>query len=293
VRFAFIAAADSKYPVAWMCRHLEVSNAGYYAWKEADESDRAKRRRRLEPVVKAYHKASHGTYGSRRIHTDLKTAGEDIGRNTVAAIMRDAGIQGVPKRRFRKTTDSDHDDPLCENILDRQFDPDQQDTCWAADITYLRTKDNGWLYLAVVIDLFSRRVVGWAIADTMHTALVLSALKQAFKVRQPGDGLLHHSDRGSQYTSRAHRQLLEDHSAICSMSRKAECWDNAVVESFFGTFKQELIYGRKLRSSDELITAVEDYIDRFYNVRRRHSKLGNISPLEYELHAAREIAAAA
>ena len=215
----------------------------------------------------------------------LKAVGENIGRAQTATIMRENGLVGRTPRPFRRTTDSKHDLPIAPNLVARDFNPPAMNKVWVADITYVRTWA-GWLYLAVVIDLFSRRVVGWAIADHMRTELVLSALSMAFLARRPAPGLICHSDRGSQYASRAHRAALEAQGALCSMSRKGDCWDNSVAESFFGSLKQELIYRATWATHDVTIEAIGDYIERFYNTRRLHSFIGYTSPLEYELHTA-------
>jgi putative transposase len=291
VRFGFIAAKKGDFPVAWMCRRLDVSSSGFYRWTKAEESARTRRDRQLGTMIRAAHTASGGTYGSPRITRDLKEAGEDVARKRVARLMRENGLCGQAPRRFRRTTDSKHDLPIADNIVARDFNPDAPNQVWAADISYVRTWA-GWLYLAVVIDLFSRRVVGWAIADHMRTELVLDALTMAFDARHPGEGLVCHSDRGSQYASHAHRDALRDRGAICSMSRKGDCWDNAVVESFFGTLKQELLYRRAWPTKHVAITAIGEYIERFYNTRRRHSTLGYVSPLEYEMVSARMALAA-
>lgn len=286
MRFDFIAAKRADFPVAWMCRRLDVSSAGFYRWLKADEPARARRDRQLATMIRASHAASGGTYGSPRITRDLKDAGEAVGRKRVARVMRENGLTGEAPRAFRRTTDSKHDMPVADNIVARDFSPDAPNQVWAADITYVRTWA-GWLYLAVVIDLFSRRVVGWAIADHMRTELVINALTMALDTRRPDRGLVHHSDRGSQYASHAHREALEEHGAICSMSRKGDCWDNAVVESFFGTLKQELLHRHAWPSKQGATKAIGEYIERFYNTRRRHSTLGYVSPLEYEMVSAR------
>lgn len=291
MRFNFIATKASDFPIAWMCRRLDVSSSGFYRWSKAEEPERARRDRQLGTMIRAFHAASGGTYGSPRITRDLEASGEAVGRKRVARLMRENGLTGRGRRRFRRTTDSKHDLPIADNIVARDFNPDAPNRVWAADITYVRTWA-GWLYLAVVIDLFSRRVVGWAITDHMRTELVLSALTMAFEARHPDDGLIHHSDRGSQYASHAHREFLEEHNAICSMSRKGDCWDNAVVESFFGTLKQELLYRSSWSTKLAATEAIAEYIERFYNTRRRHSSLDYVSPLEYELSEARvELAA--
>jgi len=274
-----------------MCPRLAVSTSGFYRWSKAEESKRTRRDRQLGTMIRACHSASRGTYGSPRITCDLRESGEAVGRKRVARLMREHGLTGSRPRRFRATTDSKHDLPVAENIVARDFNPDAPNRVWAADLTYVRTWA-GWLYLAVVVDLFSRRVVGWAIADHMRAELVVTALTMAFDARRPDDGLVHHSDRGSQYASKAHRDVLEEHHAVCSMSRKGDCWDNAVVESFFGTLKQELLYRRTWPTRKAATEAITEYIERFYNTRRRHSALDYVSPLEYELESARtELAA--
>lgn len=282
MKFAFIAARKVDFPVAWMCRRVGVSTSGFYGWSGAEESERAKRHRRLGTVMRALHAENNGVYGSPRMCRALKVAGEDIGRAQTATIMRENGLVGRAPRPFRKTTDSKHKLPIAPNLVARDFNPSAMNQVWVADITYVRTWA-GWLYLAVVIDLFSRRVVGWAIADNMRTELVLSALSMAFLARRPGPGLICHSDRGSQYASHAHRDALKAQGALCSMSRKGDCWDNAVAESFFGSLKQELLYRSSWATHDVTIEAIGDYIERFYNTRRLHSFIGYMSPLEYEL----------
>lgn len=234
MRFAFIAAKRSDFPVAWMCRRLDVSSSGFYRWETAEESERAKYDRQLGTIIRALHAASDGTYGSPRIHRDLIAGGKAIARKRVARVMRENGLSGQAPRRFRRTTDSKHDLPIADNIVARDFNPEAPNQVWAADITYVRTWA-GWLYLAVVIDLYSRRVVGWAIDDHMRKELVLSALTMAFDARHPAEGLVCHSDRGSQYASHAHRDALEDHGAICSMSRKGDCWDSEYMGVCYGT----------------------------------------------------------
>ncbi len=275
-----------------MCRRLEVSSSGFYRrWGKREATvaavpPRLRRDRQLATLIRAIHAANKGVYGSPRIYRELKTMGEAVSRKRVARIMREHGLTGEAPRRFQRTTDSKHTLPIADNLVARNFNPDAPNRVWAADITYVRTWA-GWLYLAVVIDLFSRRVVGWAIADHMRKELVLSALTMAFDARRPEPGLVHHSDRGSQYASHAHRDALDEHGAICSMSRKGNCWDNAVVESFFGTLKQELLYRHAWPTKQTAIDAIGDYIERFYNTRRLHSSLGYISPLEYEMGTAR------
>jgi len=286
MRFRFIDAERANYPVSILCRCLRVSRAGYYAWRRRPPSWRSIENAELRVAIKAAHKASGGTYGSPRIHEDLQEEGRRVSRKRVAALMSAEGIQGRHKRRFRTTTDSNHERPVAANLLMRDFDVPSPNLAWATDITYLRTRD-GWLYLAVILDLFSRRVVGYAISDRIDTQLVLQALDRAVTRRPGARDVIIHSDRGSQYASGDFRQALGDSKLIPSMSRRGNCWDNAVVESFFGTLKIELFLDEPLHGAAITEAMVVDYIDGFYNPVRRHSSIGQISPIEYELrHAA-------
>lgn len=291
MKYAAIKTQRREQPVSWMCRQLGVSRTGYYDWLARKPSRRAVEDKRLRVVVKAAFRKNRGVYGSPRLVDELRDAGEHVGRRRVARLMREQRLCARLPRRFRKTTDSTHDRPCARNIVDRNFRPDAPNQVWASDITYIRTWQ-GWAYLAVVIDLHSRRVVGWAIADHMRTDLVLAALIMAIRMRKPPRGIVHHSDRGAQYASRDYRRVLARHGFICSMSRKGDCWDNAVVESFFGTLKTELVYRASLPTILSAAHDVGDYIRGFYNSRRRHSTLGNISPMAYERnHYARRLAA--
>ena len=285
MKFAFIAARKAAFPVAWMCRRVGVSPSGFYRWASAGEPHWVKRRRRLATLIRALHAENNGVYGSPRIYHALRAMGENVSRRLVAQIMRENGLSGRAPRPFRRTTDSKHDLPIAPNLVARDFNQAAKNQVWVGDITYVRTWA-GWLYLAVVIDLFSRRVVGWAIADHMRTELVLSALSMANAARQPGPGLIFHSDRGSQYASADYRAALKAQGAIPSMSRKGDCWDNAVAESFFGSLKQELLYRFTWATHKVTIEAIDSYIERFYNPRRMHSFIGFKSPLEYELQTA-------
>jgi len=282
VRFRFIEAEKASYPVRLLCRCLSVSRPGFYAWRRRPPSERAREDERLKVEIQTSHTASRGTYRSGRIQCDLRDLGRRVSRKRVARLMKDLGIEGRHKRRYRATTDSRHGSPVAPNVLMREFEVDAPNTAWATDITYLPTTE-GWLYLAVILDLFSRRVVGHAMSTSIDRALVLEALSRALRLRPDVRDLLHHSDRGSQYASRAYREALEEAGITCSMSRRGNCWDNAVAESFFGTLEIELFYGRPLQSRVATRAAVAEYIDGFYNVRRRHSFIGNVSPLEHEL----------
>ena len=264
-----------------MCRVLEVSTSGYYAWRKRPESRRRQQDRRLVVEIKAIHTESRQTYGSPRIHDELRDRGIRCGKKRVARLMRLHGIAAKQTRRFKATTDSKHTLPVAENVLSRQFTPAAPDTVWSADITYIPTQQ-GWLYLAVVMDLFSRRIVGWSMKKTLACSLVLDALKMALRGRSPGAGLLHHSDRGSQYASREYQALLRSSKMVCSMSRRGNCWDNAPVESFFSTLKRELVHRRRWRTRAEARAEIFEYIEVWYNRRRRHSSLGYMSPAQYE-----------
>lgn len=264
-----------------MCRVLEVSTSGYYDWRKRPESRRQKEDRRLVVEIKAIHSESRQTYGSPRIHDELKDRGIRCGRKRVARLMRLHDISAKQKRRFKATTDSKHTLPVAENVLNRQFTPSAPNVAWSADITYIPTRQ-GWLYLAVVMDLFSRRIVGWSMHKRLHRSLVLDALKMALRGRSPRPGLIHHSDRGSQYASGDYQALLDAQQMVCSMSRRGNCWDNAPVESFFSTLKRELVHRRRYRTRAEARAELFEYIEVWYNRRRRHSSLGYQSPVKYE-----------
>jgi len=277
-----IARQRGQYPLVMMCRLLEVRRSTYYAWRKRPESRRTKEDRRLVIEIELSHKASDRTYGSPRVHEDLQEQGIRCGRKRVARLMRENGIRAKQARRFKATTDSDHNDPVAPNLLDREFHVDVPDRVWAADLTYIWTRE-GWLYLAVILDLFSRRVVGWSMSKRITSQLTLEALSVALWSRKPSPGLLHHSDRGSQYTCGDYRDVLDEHGVLCSMSRKGDCWDNAVAESFFKTLKVERVNDRDYWTREEAQMDIIDYIERFYNRKRRHSYLGYVSPVEYEL----------
>ncbi len=244
-------------------------------------SARQQRQDALLVQIRAIHAEFQARYGSPRIHAELVARGHDCCVNTVARLMRENGIVAKTAKKFRCTTDSDHDLPVAENLLDRQFDPDGPNEAWVADITYIPTRE-GWLYLAAVEDLYSRRVVGWSLADHQESRLVVDALALAVQRRLPDEGLLAHSDRGSQYASDHYQSLLARHGITCSMSRRADCWDNAPMESFFASLKKELVHGADFATRAEARAAVVEYIEVFYNSRRRHSSLGYVSPAEYE-----------
>ena len=276
-----IAEYRSRYPVALMCRVLGVSRAGYYARRHRRVSARTRTDTTLKVAIAASHRASDRTYGSPRILEDLREAGHRISRKRVARLMREVGIAGIPRRRYCITTDSAHVFPVAANVLNRQFAAHEPDRVWASDITYLWTTE-GWLYLAVVLDLSSRRVVGWSLGRRLDTGLVRSALERALDTRWPATGLVHHSDRGSQYASQEYQRLLGARGIVCSMSRRGNCWDNAVVESFFATMKRELVRQHRWQTRTAASHAVFHWIEAWYNTRRRHSSLGYVSPAAYE-----------
>jgi transposase InsO family protein len=282
--YRFVDAEKAVWPVRVICRALRVSRSAYYEWKQARTTEKAAEDAVLSVHIKAIHRRSRGTYGVPRVLVDLRAEGHLVGKDRVARLMRLQGLAGTPKRRFRPTTtDSDHTDRVAKNLLDRQFTFLAPNRAWVGDITYLPTKA-GWVYLAVLLDLFSRKVVGWSLQKHMQTELCLQALSRAIATRQPGAGLLHHSDRGSQYTSADYQRALGAIGATPSMSRKGNCWDNAVAESFFGTLEQELVLQQEEVWGDENAarSAVGDYIHGFYNQRRRHSTLGQFSPVDFE-----------
>ncbi|MBK6917963.1 MAG: IS3 family transposase [Deltaproteobacteria bacterium] len=292
VRFEFIQAERANFPVAMMCRLLEVSRSGFYASRRRPPSARSAETVRLEVAIAVAHSTSRKTYGSPRVHAEVRAAGWAVGRKRVAAIMRRKGLVGRARRRFRRTTEVDPNLAIAPNILDREFRMSAPNQTWATDITYVRTWE-GWLYLAVVIDLFSRRVVGWAVADHIRTELCLDALSMAIGRRLPDAGLVHHSDRGCQYASDDYRRILRRHGLTCSMSRKGNCWDNAVAESFFSGLKTELIYRHAYRTRADAAKAITEWIEVFYNRHRRHSTLGMLSPADFEDFHRRNAAQAA
>lgn len=291
MRFGFIQTEKAMYPVRSLCRTLEVSTAGFYAWCRRGPSLRAQEDAALKVEIRTAHAASGKRYGSPRIYADLKADDHRVGRKRVARLMREESIEGQRKRRFRVTTDSRHSNPVAANALKRNFTAVAPNRIWVTDITYIWTRE-GWAYLAVILDLFSRRVVGWSMDSCLDRTLALDALSMALKTRSPDPGLLHHSDRGIQYASADYQSQLRNRGIICSMSRKGDCWDNAVAESFFSTLKAELVHRTDYVSRSQALASVFEYIEVFYNGRRRHSTLGNISPVAYETVAARKALAA-
>lgn len=283
MKFRFIEEHLAEtYPLEVACEVLDVSRSGYYAWRDRPDSARAKRREELAEKVKAVHEHNRGVYGSPRVFQALKACGESVCENTVSKVMRERGIRAKSKKKFvPRTTDSRHQQPVAPNVLDRQFEAEMPDRKWAADITYVPT-DQGWLYLAGVIDLCSRKVIGWSMADHMRTELVGDALGMALARRSPGEGLLHHSDRGVQYASEDYQHLLHSHGIECSMSGRGDCWDNAVMESFWGTLKTELVNHEHYQTREQARASIFEYIEVFYNRTRLHSSLGYLSPEQFE-----------
>ena len=282
MKYSFIAQHKKTWPIDLMCRVLGVKRNGYY---------RFQKRRRNQPedpthqallnCVKAIDTANHHCYGSRRMQIALTKQGYAVGRNKARTLMKEAGVQVRYRKKYKVTTNSQHPQPVFDNLLNRQFTVARPNQVYAADVTYIWTQE-GWLYLAVVLDLYSRKVVGWSMSARMKAQLVCDALTMAIGQRCPKAGLIHHSDRGSQYASKAFRRLLKAHGVQGSMSRKGDCWDNAVVESFFGSLKQERVQWRHYQTRFEAQQDILDYIAMFYNPHRLHSYLGYKSPNEYE-----------
>jgi putative transposase len=265
-----------------MCHVLEVSRAGFYAWLARPESPRAIRQAEVVEQIREAHRQSRRTYGSPRVHRALRAKGVACCENTVAKLMRRDGLRAANARRFVvRTTDSRHAHAIAENTLDRQFEPGEPDRVWVGDITYIATGE-GWLYLAAVLDLGSRRVVGWATADHLRSELVERALGNALVQRRPSGPLLHHSDRGVQYACDDYQELIRDNGLDVSMSHKGDCYDNAVMESFFGTLKQELVHREDYSTREEARRSLFEYIEVFYNRQRLHSTLGYLTPVQYE-----------
>lgn len=263
------------------CEVLGVSRSGYYAWKKRPTSPQEQRREVLLEEIKDIHQDSRQTYGSPRVHAELPARGESCNSKTVAKLMRANEVRAKTKKKFKASTNSRHSRPVAANVLDRQFEPVAANLVWLSDITYIPTR-GGWWYLAAVEDLYARQIVGWAMSDSMSSELVVDALAMALERRCPGAGLLLHSDRGSQYASEQVQHRLSREGIVCSMSRKGNCWDNAPMESFFGTLKKELVHDEDYQTRQEARQSIFEYIEVFYNRKRRHSALGYMSPAEYD-----------
>lgn len=273
----FIQENVADFPVQVLCEVLGVSRSGYYAWARRAESARATADRALSAEIQAAHHASRARYGSPRVHAELRARGRRVGRKRVARLMRGMGLAARRRRRFRRTTDSRHSFPIAPNLLARNFTAQAPDRVWLADITYIWTAE-GWLYLAAVLDLYTRKVVGWAMAEHLGHELALAALDMAIARQRPAPGLVHHADRGVQYAAHRYRARLQHHGMLCSMSRKGDCWDNAPMESFFATLKRELVEGANYQTRDGARADVFQYLEGFYNQRRLHSSLGYLTP---------------
>lgn len=282
MRYAFIEDHRATWPIAIQCRVLVVSRSGYYEWRRRPVSERAQRRASLTAQIREFHVGHHASYGSPRVFRELRARGEAVNEKTVAKVMREAGIQAKSQRKFRvTTTDSNHTQPVAENVLDREFTAQQRNQKWVADITYIATLE-GWLYLAAVIDLFTRKVVGWSMSERIDSRLVVNALEMAVSRELPEAGLVAHSDRGVQYASEHYQGVLTQHDIECRMSRKGNCWDNAPAESFFATLKKELVHHETYATHAAARVSLFDDIEAFYNRERRHSALGYVSPVAFE-----------
>jgi putative transposase len=281
MRYAFIDARKAEYPVSRMCSVLSVSQSGYHAWKLRALSLRRRHDLVLSARVQMAFRLSHETYGSPRMVHELREQGFVVGRRRIARLMRENGLQARQKRRSTRTTDSAHAFPAAPNLIAQRFDSDAPNRKWGSDITYIWTRE-GWLYLAVVLDLYARRIIGWEVSDRLHANLALSALNKAITMRGVHPGLIHHSDRGSQYCANAYQAKLRANGIAISMSGKGNAYDNAMVESFFKTLKTELIWRTRFTTRQEARHAIARYIDGFYNPSRRHSAIGYISPVQFE-----------
>lgn len=286
MRFRIVEDCRNDYPVRVLCDALGVSSSGYYAWRMRPESPRHTANQQLLDDIRRLHADHRERYGAPRIHAALRAQGRTVSRGRVERLMRRHGLRAQRPRAFRVcTTDSNHALPIAPNLLDRDFASTAPNQVWLTDITYVPT-DEGWLYLAVVLDLFSRKAVGWAMRDHMRTELPLAALTMAVQRQKPGAGLLHHSDRGSQYASDDYRKALKNHGMIQSMSRKGNCWDNAPMERFFGTAKSELVHHQRYPTREAAKRDLFAYIEGYYNRKRLHSALGYRTPEQAELQAA-------
>ncbi len=280
MKYAFIQEQRAFHAIVLLCKVLSVSRSAFYNWLHRSPSDHELADDELTEKIRTSHEDSRGNYGSRRIKDDLQDQGDQISRRRIQRLMAQAGLQSTHKKKFKVTTDSDHELPISPNLLNRDFEPDEPDRAYVSDITYIWTSE-GWLYLAVVIDLFSRMVVGWSLNSRMRASLVVDALEMAIDSRQPAAGLIHHSDRGSQYASIDFQKLLAKQEYLSSMSRKGNCWDNAVAESFFKTLKQELIYQQRFTTREQARLAIFEYIEAYYNRQRKHSRNEYLSPADY------------
>ena len=283
MRFALVESEKANYPVRTLCRVLEVSGAGFYAWRRRRPCRRERQNAKLLVAIEAIHQDSRRTYGSPRVHAELLERGHRVGLNRVSRLMREQGIAVRPRRGFCRTTVSDPAHPVAENVLGRDFEAERAGQKWVCDTTFIPTEE-GWLYLATMLDLYNREIVGWAMSDRHDKELTASALRMALDMHTPPEGLLHHSDRGSTYTAGNYRELLSGNAMECSMSRRADCWDNAVAESFFATLKKELVHRERYTTRREAEASIFEYIEVFYNRQRKHSTLGYTSPVDYRIN---------
>jgi len=281
MRYRFISRQKKAFSVGRLCKLLKVSRSGYYDYMDRGGSQRPNDEMALITRAREIHRQNKGVYGSRRLSQALQSIGYPIGRYRAHSLMKKAGLSVKCKRRFKATTNSQHKYPVAPNLLNRQFDVDRPNSVWASDITYLWTKE-GWLYLATVMDLYSRKIIGWSVSNRINSDLSLEAVRMALGNRRPKSGLIHHSDQGVQYACHAYQQLLAANSIIPSMSRKGDCWDNAVAESFFSTLKTEHTHHRQYKTRRDAYHDIFDYIEVFYNRRRLHSYLGYVSPENFE-----------
>ena len=281
MKYAFIQSQSHAHSVHRMCKVLDVSSSGYYSWNSRPECNRAQENRQLISSIKYFHKASRGTYGSPRIHQDLLASGKTAGINRVARLMRLVGIQSKMAKRFVITTNSKNTLKAAPDHLKRSFNTIEQNKAWVSDTTFIPTRQ-GWLYLAVILDLFSRQIIGWSMSDRNNSKLVVDALTMAVWRRGKSRNVIVHSDQGATYASTDYQQLLNDSNLVCSMSRKGECLDNAVAESFFGTLKTELVDDEDYHTREEAKQNLFEYIEVFYNRKRRHSSLDYLSPVDFE-----------
>jgi len=292
VKYACIHSHLGEFRLRLMCRVLGVSVSGFHAWRKRGPSEHSRQDRSFLTQIEKSHRESRRYYGSPRVFRDLKEWGFKVSEKRVARLMSEAGLKARTSRRFKVTTNSAHDHPVAENLLERRFSPSaagESDRVWTADITYIPTRE-GWLYLSVVLDLSSRRVVGWSMQSTSGSSLAIDAIKMALSFRRPSHGLLHHSDRGIQYAAGDFRKLLRSRKIECSMSRRGDCWDNAVTESFFATLKKELVRTSDWKTREEARADIFEWIEVWYNRQRRHSSIGYLSPAEYEMRSLRKAA---
>jgi putative transposase len=285
VRYAFIEECCWEFPVELMCEVLGVSKSGYFDWCKRGDSPKEARANDLVVKIERIHEGSRKTYGSPRVYRILKAMGERCSKTTVERLMREQGIRSKMRRKFKATTDSNHRLPVAPNVVKRDFTAKSPNRLWCSDITYLWTEE-GWLYLAAIIDVFTRKVVGWAMRDRLTLPLALEAIEMAVQRQKPHKGLVHHSDRGCQYAAREYQKVLNYHGMVASMSRKGQCWDNALAESFFHTLKTEHVYHERFATKAQARSSVFEWIEVFYNRQRIHSALGFVSPECYERMAA-------